>query len=42
MLRSENLGAVKRGDASVNDGQKAIVVTVNKQPQADTLTVTAP
>lgn len=31
--------AVKRGDASVN-GQQAIVVTVNKQPQADTPTVT--
>ncbi len=31
--------AIKRGDASVN-GQKAIIVTVNKQPQADTPTVT--
>ncbi len=31
--------AVKRGDASV-DTQKAVVVLVNKQPQADTPTVT--
>ena len=31
--------AVKRGDASVN-AQKAVVVIVNKQPQADTPTVT--
>ncbi len=31
--------AVKRGDASVN-AQKAVVVLVNKQPQADTPTVT--
>ena len=31
--------ALKRGDASLN-GKKAIVVVVNKQPQADTPTVT--
>jgi cation efflux system protein involved in nickel and cobalt tolerance len=30
---------VKRGDASLN-GQKAVVIIVNKQPQADTPTVT--
>jgi cation efflux system protein involved in nickel and cobalt tolerance len=30
---------IKRGDASVN-GQKAVVIIVNKQPQADTPTVT--
>jgi cation efflux system protein involved in nickel and cobalt tolerance len=30
---------VKRGDASVN-GQKAVVIVVNKQPQADTKAVT--
>ncbi|MCY7323405.1 MAG: CusA/CzcA family heavy metal efflux RND transporter [Phormidesmis sp. CAN_BIN36] len=31
--------ALKRGDASLN-GQKAIVMTIDKQPVADTLTVT--
>jgi CzcA family heavy metal efflux pump len=32
-------GAVKRGDASLNT-QKAVAIVVNKQPQADTPTVT--
>ncbi len=32
-------GAIKRGDGSFN-GEKAIIVMINKQPQADTPTVT--
>jgi CzcA family heavy metal efflux pump len=39
-VASVQIGAeVKRGDGSFN-GQKAVIVTVNKQPQADTPTVT--